>query len=71
MLAQRTTFSKALTDIAERHRSYREKLTGDDPELSNLSLMYPTFMCEVKLDGERMVVHMNRGTVTMQVRQEC
>ena len=38
-------------------------------QLNSLSLKFPTFINEVKLDGERMLVHVKRGVVTMQTRQ--
>lgn len=68
MLAHRTSFASVLGDLGTRHRALRESLASDDMGASSLALKFPTFVCEVKLDGERMLVHMNRGIVTMQTR---
>jgi hypothetical protein len=67
MLANRTSFATVLTDIGSRHRKFSETLDEGNAGESSLALKFPTFVCEVKLDGERMVTHIHRGVVTMQV----
>ena len=44
-----------------------DTLEIDDINRSRLALQFPAFVCEVKLDGERILSHINRGIVTMQV----
>lgn len=74
MLAHRTSFESAMTDIETRHRKFAKELSEEEEdEVSNkfansLALRFPTFVCEVKLDGQRMLVHVKRGIVTMQTR---
>ena len=69
MLAQRTSFESAMSDITARHRNFEMELTEEDVGANSLALKFPTFLCEVKLDGERIVAHVNRGVVKMQVRR--
>lgn len=73
MLANRTSFESALTDTENRHFNHAKKLAEEEDEDSiklanSLAIKFPTFICEVKLDGERMLVHVNRGLVTIQTR---
>jgi len=72
MLSNRTNFEAALSDIHTRHQQYMEALPNEDPAnerlRSALALKFPTFINEVKLDGERMVFHVRRGVVTIQTR---
>lgn len=72
MLSNRTNYEAALSDIHTRHQQYMEALPDEDPaneRLRNaLALKFPTFINEVKLDGERMVFHVRRGVVTIQTR---
>jgi ATP-dependent DNA ligase len=45
-------------------------LEKQERHLKNLlPIKFPTFIAEVKLDGERMIVHVQRGVVTMHTRQ--
>ena len=67
MLCMRTSFATILTDIQKRHKAYIDTLEIDDPNRSRLALQFPAFVCEVKLDGERILSHISRGIVTMQV----
>jgi hypothetical protein len=67
MLAKKTTCASITTDLSVKHRDHAKNLRQDEPGASSLALKFPPFICEVKLDGERMVVHVNRGIVTMQV----
>eukprot|EP00978_Attheya_sp_CCMP212_P029441 scaffold104590_cov61-Attheya_sp.AAC.1 len=72
MLANRTSFATVLTDIGSRHRKFSETLDEGNAGESSLALKFPTFVCEVKLDGERMVTHIHRGVITMQIgRSVC
>ena len=68
MLSKRTGFSSAINDMESRHveflRSAPVSCIGSD----SLALKFPAFMCEEKIDGERMIVHVKRGNVTMHVR---
>ena len=68
MLANRTTFETAMTDIENRHRKFAKELKDGDPLANSLALKFPTFICEIKLDGERMLLHIKRGIVTVQTR---
>lgn len=68
MLANRTTFEAAMTDIESRHRKFAKELKDGDPLANSLALKFPTFICEVKLDGERMLLHVKQGVVTVQTR---
>ena len=72
MLADRTNFEAALSNIHRRHHQYIDRLPDEDPAKerlrNSLAFKFPTFINEVKLDGERMVFHVRRGVVTMQTR---
>lgn len=66
MLALKVYFRDAMAELCRSHRAYGKKeLRGS----SLLPLKNPAIICEVKLDGERMVVHVKRGTVTMHTRR--
>lgn len=67
MLANKTSFETALSDITFRHRNFAAEMPDEETGADSLALKFPTFVCEVKLDGERIVTHVNRGIVTMQV----
>lgn len=64
MLALKVYFRDAMAELCRGHRAYA-KQTG----INLLPLKNPAILCEVKLDGERMVVHVRRGIVTMQTRR--
>lgn len=68
MLSLRTSPDTFLTKIAHRHKSFAETLPAGSSAKTSLALQHPAFMCEIKMDGERMLVHIKRGIVTMQVR---
>lgn len=69
-LALKVYFRDAMAELCRGHRAYAKKAFKDDPTKRNLlQLKNPAFICEVKLDGERMVVHVNRGIVTMHTRR--
>jgi ATP-dependent DNA ligase len=56
-----------MSDITERHRNFAKDLAEEVTGANSLALKFPTFVCEVKLDGERFLAHVKRGVVTMQV----
>ncbi len=70
MLSLRTSFETILSELQKRHRAYGELLEKRDPLRSCLALKFPAFTCEVKLDGERLLAHMQKGIVKLQVRFE-
>jgi hypothetical protein len=83
MLSSRGSYDIILGNLHKHHAEYLaglEQLEKQGQEglneeldiprqLHSLSLAFPAFINEVKLDGERMLIHVNRGNVTMQTRQ--
>ena len=67
MLSKRTSCKTLISDMERLHENLEEYLGDDVAVNSSLGVKFPAFICEVKLDGERMIVHVNRGIVTMQV----
>ncbi len=67
MLAKPTKFSTILSEIQKRHKDFSERLEKDSAVKSSLALKFPSFTCEVKVDGERMLTHMKKDAVRMQV----
>ena len=67
MCCVRTTMAKCMTSIHGNHDEYlKTALHSPVP----LALQFPVFCAEVKLDGERMVVHVeNSRRVTMHTRK--
>jgi hypothetical protein len=65
MLSERTTFAKCLTQMQENHQLYLKQASSLRP--IPLALKFPAFCAEIKLDGERMIVHMER----QQQQQQC
>ena len=71
MSSQRTGFARVLTDVSFRHRNFvadhiqtnMDQHHADDDRLSCLALKHPTFCMETKLDGERMLFHIDRDGV--------
>lgn len=68
MLSLRTSFESILSDLQVRHETYAELLKKNNPLKTCLALKFPAFTCEVKLDGERLLAHVHRGVVKVQVR---
>eukprot|EP00934_Nitzschia_sp_Nitz4_P002616 Nitzschia sp. Nitz4//scaffold52_size167869//42917//46816//NITZ4_002267-RA/size167869-processed-gene-0.92-mRNA-1//1//CDS//3329554008//2606//frame0 len=65
MLSSRVTTSDCMTKLEYNHREYRKKSLH--PEC--LALKFPAICAEIKLDGERIVAHVQaEGQVTMQTR---
>lgn len=79
MLSEKTGFGRVLDDISRRHRSFIESddakfftnSNSNSDYLSNsLSFKHPAFIVEPKLDGERLLVHINRnGIVKLHTRK--
>ena len=73
MLCKRTTFQELLDDIFKPYAPLKAKLEENNDEIlklnftTSLTFRYPAFVCEAKLDGERMLAHVKRGVVTLQV----
>jgi len=67
MLSKRTSFSTAIHDMEFRHSDFRKEAPDSTIGLNSLAMRFPAFLCEEKLDGERMIIHVNRGNVSMQV----
>jgi hypothetical protein len=69
MYSQRVHFRDAMAFLCRGHRAHAKKAFKDNPIKRNLlPIRNPAFICEVKLDGERMIIHVNRGIVTMNTR---
>jgi DNA ligase-4 len=67
MLSNRVSFANCMTQLHHNHKEFLK--TSSHPQY--LALKFPTICAEIKLDGERMVVHIQggeEGTVTMQTR---
>jgi hypothetical protein len=60
MLSRKTGFQTLLTDLSTRHRSY-VSLEENQEHAAHalLAVRHPAFCMEVKLDGERLLVHCN------------
>ena len=66
MLALKVYFRDAMAELCRGHRAHaKRELNGSNL----LPLKNPAIICEVKLDGERMVLHVKRGIVTMHTRR--
>lgn len=68
MLSLRTSFDTFLKEVADRHHKLDKILPDEAPSKSCLAIRHPAFAVEIKMDGERMLVHINRGEVTIQTR---
>jgi ATP-dependent DNA ligase len=65
MLSSRVSFANCRTQLESNHKEF---LKTSSSQL-HLALKFPSICAEIKLDGERMVVHVtNDGTVTMHTR---
>ena len=56
MLSARTSFDRMLDDVSRRHRAFAK----EQQLMESLSFRNPALSVETKLDGERMVIHINR-----------
>jgi len=68
MLSLRTTCDTFMKDITTRHAKLDKALPADSHAKGCLAIQHPTFICEIKMDGERMLAHVKRGIVTIQTR---
>lgn len=68
-LSAKTSFANAISDTSKNHNEFRKRLDDEAPLKSSLALLFPSFMCETKLDGERIIAHVKRGIVTLQSRR--
>lgn len=69
MLSRRTGFDTFLREVAHRHGQLDKVLPADSPAKGCLAIKHPAFACEIKMDGERDLVHIKRGIVTIQTRR--
>ncbi|KAL7548623.1 hypothetical protein ACHAWF_011897 [Thalassiosira exigua] len=68
MLSKRTSFRTFLKDVAHRHGQLDKVLPAESPAKSCMAIKHPAFTCEIKMDGERDLIHIKRGVVTVQTR---
>ncbi|CAB9499454.1 DNA ligase 4 [Seminavis robusta] len=71
MKSERTSLEGCLAQIGTVHAAVlanKKTLPKDDPARESLAIKFPAFVAEEKLDGERMIVHVHRGKVTMHTR---
>lgn len=68
MLAIKVYPNNTLLKLRERHISYLDKLEKKDPLRSSLAMKFPAFLAEIKMDGERMIIHVEKGKVKMHTR---
>ncbi|KAL3943081.1 MAG: hypothetical protein SGBAC_002814 [Bacillariaceae sp.] len=64
MLSSKLTFEKTMTQVTANHEGYLKSA----PEKQCLALNFPVICAETKLDGERMIIHVENGTVRMHTR---
>ncbi|CAJ1953471.1 unnamed protein product [Cylindrotheca closterium] len=64
MLSSKLTFEKAMAQVTANHTEY---LKGAQ-DIKCLALEFPVMCAETKLDGERMIIHFQNGTVRMHTR---
>jgi hypothetical protein len=74
MLSNRVNFSNCVTQLHGNHTEYLKQTAGSSGGNSStyipLALLFPTVSVELKVDGERMIVHVQEdGIVTMHTRQ--
>ena len=69
MISIRSSFEKLMTQTQAHHEVHLKKFYPSSSKTHRpLSLQFPAITAEIKLDGERMVVHINNGRVTMNTR---
>jgi hypothetical protein len=67
MLSKRTSCPKVLEDMERLNEEFVFLEKQERYLKSLLPVKFPAFISEVKLDGERMIIHVQRGIVTMHV----
>ena len=68
MLSRRTGFDTFLREVAYRHAQLDGALPRESTAKSCLAIRHPAFLCDIKMDGERDLIHVKRGIVTVQTR---
>jgi len=69
MISKRSSFEKLMTQTQVHHQLYLKKLYPPSSKTYRpLSLRFPVLTAEIKLDGERMIIHIKNGRVTMNTR---
>jgi DNA ligase-4 len=64
MKSERTGFQRVLSDVSKRHRGFLESEEGKGLGVDwSLAVKHPAFCIETKLDGDRMLVHIQRGGI--------
>lgn len=69
MISVRSSFQKLMTQTHANHQEYLKKYYPPSTKSHRpLALQFPALSAEIKLDGERMVIHIQDGKVTMNTR---
>mmetsp|Transcript_4518 Transcript_4518/g.11418 ORF Transcript_4518/g.11418 Transcript_4518/m.11418 type:complete len:797 (+) Transcript_4518:205-2595(+) len=70
MVSTRTYFDRLMTRTQDTHQLYLKRFYKPENRSKHqpLSLRFPALSVEIKLDGERMIVHMQNGRVRMNTR---
>ena len=69
MISIRSSFDKLMTQTQLHHEAHLKKFYPPSAKTHKpLSLQFPALTAEIKLDGERMIIHINNGRVTMNTR---
>lgn len=70
MVSTRSSFERLMTQTQAHHRHYLKQHYSSSSKLYQpISLKFPVLTAEVKLDGERMIIHIKNGRVTMNTRK--
>eukprot|EP00535_Pseudo-nitzschia_heimii_P005514 CAMPEP_0197185110 /NCGR_PEP_ID=MMETSP1423-20130617/11181_1 /TAXON_ID=476441 /ORGANISM="Pseudo-nitzschia heimii, Strain UNC1101" /LENGTH=1333 /DNA_ID=CAMNT_0042636077 /DNA_START=94 /DNA_END=4092 /DNA_ORIENTATION=+ len=69
MISTRSSFEKLMTQTQANHEAHLKKFYHPSTKTHKpLSLQFPALTAEIKLDGERMIIHINNGRVRMNTR---
>jgi ATP-dependent DNA ligase len=69
MISIRSSFEKLMTQTQAHHEAHLKKFyRASANTYKPLSLQFPALTAEIKLDGERFVIHINEGRVMMNTR---
>jgi ATP-dependent DNA ligase len=70
MISVRSSFEKLMTQTQANHQNHLKRFYHPSTKQHRpLSLKFPALTAEIKLDGERFIVHVNNGRVTMNTRR--
>ncbi|KAG7366607.1 ATP dependent DNA ligase domain containing protein [Nitzschia inconspicua] len=70
MISIRSSFDKLMTQTQANHHNHLKRYFHPSTKQHRpLSLQFPALTAEIKLDGERFIVHVNNGRVTMNTRR--